>query len=57
VRIPKEESNIWAVEDALENPYKTVDDTNYYNDLLVYLAGALVAILFLEWWLQSRASV
>ncbi|MBE7079606.1 MAG: VWA domain-containing protein [Clostridiales bacterium] len=57
VRIPKEESNIWVTEDALENPYKTIDETNYYNDLLVYLAGALVAILFIEWWLQSRASV
>ena len=57
VRIPKGESNIWAIEDALENPYKTIDDSADYNDLLVYLAGAIVAILFLEWWLQSRASV
>lgn len=57
VRIPKEESNIWATADALENPYKTIDDTSHYNDLLVYIAGAMVAILFLEWWLQSRASV
>ncbi|MBQ4053393.1 MAG: VWA domain-containing protein [Clostridia bacterium] len=56
VRIPKQESNIWATVDALENPYKIVDDSNYYNDLLLYIAGAIVVVLFLEWWLQSRVS-
>ena len=54
VKIPAVESNIWKTEDALGNPYKDPDETDYYNDLMKYIALAMVAILFLEWWLQSR---
>ena len=54
VRIPADESNIWKVEDALREPLKQTDDSGYFNDLLLYIAAAMVAILFIEWWLQSR---
>lgn len=54
VKIPSKESNIWSAEEALDNPYKREDDNDYFDDLLLYIAAALVAILFLEWWLQSR---
>lgn len=54
VRIPKTESNIWAAEDVLETPYKNEVTTDVYDDLLVYFAAALFALLFLEWFLQSR---
>ena len=54
VRIPAEESNIWKKEDALRAPVKTIDDSGHYNDLLLYIAATMVAILFIEWWLHSR---
>ncbi|MBO5240052.1 MAG: VWA domain-containing protein [Clostridia bacterium] len=57
VKTPALESNVWRVEDALENPYKEEDDTDYYRDLLLYIAAAMVAILFVEWWLQSRENM
>ena len=57
IKIPKAESNIWAKADALENPYGNVEKEFEFNDLLVYIAGAMVLILFLEWWLQSRTSI
>jgi hypothetical protein len=57
IKIPKTESNIWAKADALDNPYSDVEKEFEFNDLLVYIAGAMVLILFLEWWLQSRTSV
>lgn len=56
VKIPARESNIFAVEDGLESLYPESDIENSYDDLLVYLAAALVALLFVEWWLQSRAN-
>lgn len=54
VTIPMSESNIWSKEDALAEPYRVQDDTIVNQDLLLYLAAALVAILFLEWLLQIR---
>ncbi len=54
VTIPKSESNIWSKEDSLVEPYKVEDDTIVNQDLLLYIAAALVAILFLEWLLQIR---
>ena len=54
VRIPAAESNIFSTQDALGNPYKDPEETDYYNDLMKYIAIVMVAILFLEWWLQSR---
>ena len=54
VRIPYEESNILSVEDSLKNPvfFEAEEDSNL--DLLLYLAIALVALLFAEWWLHTR---
>ena len=54
VRIPAGESNILSVEDALTNPvfFEAQEDSNL--DLLLYLAIALVALLFAEWWLHTR---
>ncbi|MBE6585326.1 MAG: VWA domain-containing protein [Ruminococcaceae bacterium] len=54
VRIPAAESNILSVEDALENPVFYVAEDNTDLDLLLYLAIALVALLFAEWWLHTR---
>ncbi len=54
VRIPRTESNIWAEIDNLEDPYKEEIVGSSYEDLLVYLAAALVALLFVEWILHSR---
>ena len=57
VKIPAVESNIRRVEDTLEVPYVAVDKSDYFDDLLVYFAAALVALVFIEWWLQSRDNV
>lgn len=57
VRIPALESNINYVADTLTSPYSEIDPTDYYNDLLLYIAAVLVALLFVEWWLQSRENM
>jgi hypothetical protein len=54
VRIPASESNICYVGDALREPYNKVDEQDFFDDLLLYIAAALVAVLFIEWWLQGR---
>ena len=54
VTVPEEESNINLVVDTLENPYFFVEENSGDLDLLLYLAIALVALLFIEWWLKSR---
>lgn len=54
VNIPREESNIWATADMPNDWLKNVIDGNAYDDLLIYIAAALVALLFLEWFLHSR---
>jgi len=54
VTIPATESNICYVGDSLPEPYNKVDEKDYFDDLLLYIAAFLVAILFIEWWLQSR---
>ena len=54
VRIPKEESNIFRVEDSLHElivPKKKASDN---LDLLVYFAAALVALILLERYLQAQ---
>lgn len=53
-KMPAQQSNIFREEDSLpalniESPYQEDDD-----DLAVYFAAALLAVLFLEWWLQAR---
>ncbi len=57
IRIPNAESNIFMVKDALEDPFTQRDDSDYFKDLLLYLAIALVTLLFVEWWLHSRESM
>lgn len=54
VKIPAVESNIYRKEERLLNPYQEIDQSEYFRDLLFYIAIALVAFLFVEWWLQSR---
>ena len=54
VRMPAAESNIACTEDVLENPYFVVKDELQDKNLFVYFALAMVALLFAEWWLQSR---
>jgi hypothetical protein len=38
----------------IPNPYVEQDEEDYFKDLLLYIAAAMVAIQFLEWWLQSH---
>lgn len=57
VRMPMAESNITANEDTtLVGPYYEVDESEFYNDLLLWLACALVALIMLEWYLQHKES-
>ncbi len=53
VRPPEEESNILAVEESLQNPFMNQEAIDVYDDLLVWFAAALVALLFVEWALHS----
>ena len=54
VRMPASESNTADVVDVLNNPYFVNNEMDDMQDLLFYFAMALVILLFLEWWLQSR---
>ena len=56
VRMPRAESDIFSEEEALRSPYYTIDESDYYNDVLLYIAAALVALLMLEWYLQHKES-
>lgn len=57
VRMPMAESNITANEDTtLVGPYYEIDESEFYNDLLLWLACALVALIMLEWYLQHKES-
>ena len=57
VKIPAIESNVWYEEETLENPYGERDEDDFFKDLMVYVAAALVLLLFVEWWLQSRETM
>ena len=52
--MPEAECNIAEIADELVNPYFAVVEDEADFDLLLYFALALVALLFAEWWLQSR---
>lgn len=54
VRIPVEESNLYKVEESLKSPFISQTEINYFGDLVLYFAIALVALLFTEWLLQMR---
>lgn len=53
VKIPAAESNIFAREDELYDPYEGTEKESLAYDLLTWLAAALVALLFAEWLLQA----
>lgn len=54
VKIPSSESNIKFIPDTVENPYSVEDENDYLDDLLIYIAAALVAFLFIEWVLHIK---
>jgi len=54
VHIPEAESNIFATDDSLTDPRRTKNLKDYYDDLLLYFAIALVSLLFIEWFLHTR---
>jgi hypothetical protein len=54
VGMPKIESNITKEVGALPLLYVEEIIEQEDKDLLVYFAAAIVALMFLEWWLQSR---
>lgn len=54
VRTPAIESNIKLYEERLDGPTRAVQTEDGFKDLLVYLAAALVALLFIEWILKSK---
>ena len=57
VKLPAEENNTNLTVDILENPYfYSAEDSNDL-DLLFYFALAMVALLFIEWWLKSREHI
>ena len=53
-KVPASESNINSQEDKLENPYFYEKEEDTSVDLLIFFASALVALLFVEWWLHTR---
>ncbi len=55
VRMPEYESNIFAQEDELAR-FEIKNEKINYLDLMIWVAIALVVLLLLEWWLQSRAN-
>ncbi len=54
VKIPSSESNISATGITLKAIYREQVDEETYDDLLVYLAAAMLALVFIEWFLQTQ---
>ncbi|MBO6262833.1 MAG: VWA domain-containing protein [Clostridia bacterium] len=57
VKMPEEECDIWAQDDGLNSPYRFVEERSQINDLLLYFAIGLVALLFIEWILHLMESI
>ena len=57
VHIPTAESNIHVKGDAVKEPERTREDIEYFKDLSFFVAAAMVVLLFIEWWLQSRENM
>lgn len=55
VKIPNAESDFSSPVEVLTNPYVEAVPENEDYDLLIWVAAALVAMLFLEWALNRRA--
>ncbi len=56
-RIDSSQSNIYRKDDVMLDP--TVEDKpdRTYEFLVIYFAAVMVAVLLLEWWLQSRSGI
>ena len=54
VKMPSSECNISEEVDSLANPFFVEKEVKENVDLLLYFALALIALLFAEWWLQSK---
>lgn len=57
VKMPVFESDITPVIDLMPGSVVKPVPTLNFDDLLVYFAAALVALVLLEWWLQSRSGI
>lgn len=57
VKIPSAESNIAATGVAIRALYREDVGEDKYQDLMVYLAAAMLALLFTEWFLQTQESL
>lgn len=57
VQIPRQECNIKRTGDALVDAYTVDNDNGFLQDLMIYLAAGMVALLFIEWWLKGRDSM
>lgn len=55
-KIPKSESNIFSNIDTISNPIAVIDEYDYVNDWIFYLAIALCGLAFLEWLLKGNES-
>ena len=56
VRVPVDESNIIREVDVLNGPIaRVVPETVFDMKILFWILGAVVAVLFVEWWLHSRS--
>lgn len=54
VQISKEESNILQEKERLAEPYKVENKGDILEDILFYLAIAIVSLAFIEWWLRNH---
>ncbi len=54
VKMPAEESDIFKSRDSLAEPDKKLAEGDIATDLIIYLATALVALAFAEWWLHTH---
>lgn len=54
IKVPAVESNTVFIGDTLPDPYQGAEMSDFFEDLVVYLAAALVALVFIEWLLHIR---
>lgn len=54
VKVPAKESNIFAKGETLLELERPELEEGTYDDLIVYIAAAMLALLFAEWFLQAR---
>lgn len=54
VKMPAAESDIFKSRETLAEPEKKLAEGDITTNLIIYLAAALVALAFAEWWLHTR---